>query len=100
MNLQTEAEKLRRGEITTFVAKGGSMKGMIRHGETVTIAPIKDPVSELRAGMVVLCRVGRHHYLHKILQIVTEDGEARYLIGNNKGRKNGWTTDVFGRLQR
>ena len=40
----------------------------------------------MSAGGIVLCKVNGREYLHLVKAI---DGE-RFLIGNNRGRINGW----------
>ena len=70
------------------------MTPKIESGQLCTVAPIK--LEEIAVGDVVLCRVGGGEYLH----LVTALQGGRAQIGNNKGRINGWTKTVFGRLVR
>lgn len=88
-------QKLARGETVSFRPRGHSMKGKIESGQLCTVSPVR--VEELRAGDIVLCKVGGAEYLH-LVKAVGADG--RVLIGNNRGRTNGWTRSVFGRLVR
>ena len=78
-------ERLQHGETVSFRPRGASMEGKISSGQLCTVAPLTDGAS-LRVGDIVLCRVGRAEYLHLIH--ATADG--RFLIGNNRGRINGW----------
>ena len=60
------------------------MKGKVNDGDLVTIAPCK--YEELSVGDIVLVRVKGNDYLHLIKAI----DQKRVLIGNNRGRINGW----------
>src|SRR5215475_13841108 len=88
--------KLRAGETVSFRPRGNSMSGKIESGQLCTVAPADS--SELEVGAIVLCRVRGVEYLHIVKAI---DGD-RFLIGNNRGRINGWITSraIFGRLVR
>lgn len=72
------------------------MSGRIDSGDLCTVAPV-DPAT-IRVGEIVLCKVGRTEYLHLVKAI---DG-GRFLIGNNRGRVNGWVSahSVYGRCIR
>jgi hypothetical protein len=87
-------EKLRGGETVSFRPRGHSMSGRIESGQLCTVAPV-DPTS-LRVGDVVLCKVRGREYLHLVKAIQG----ARFQIGNNRGRINGWVSAgaIFGRL--
>jgi len=76
--------QLSEGESVSFRPRGGSMKGKIESGQLVTVEPCD--VNSLSKGDIVLCKVGRAHYLHLIKAIKG----SRYQIGNNIGRINGW----------
>jgi hypothetical protein len=77
-------ETLQKGATTQVRPRGHSMKGKVEDGDLVTLAPC-DPKS-LAVDDIVLVRVKGTVYLHLIKAI---DGE-RFLIGNNRGRLNGW----------
>ena len=72
------------------------MRGKIESGQLCTVEPVDHATIEV--GDVVLCRVGRHEYLHLVKAI--RDG--RYLIGNNRGGINGWISAnaIFGKCVR
>lgn len=89
------AEKLQLGETVTFRPKGNSMVPLIHSGEEVTLAPITE-TTQLAVGDVVLCKVKSNIYLHKIYAIGPDN--KSWLIGNNKGYKNGWTRMIYGHL--
>jgi len=84
---------LGRGETVSFRPRGNSMTGRVDSGALCTVEP--SDASAVRPGDVVLCRVGAAEYLHIVKAI---DAQGRCQIGNNKGRINGWTSKVFGRL--
>lgn len=69
------------------------MAGKINSGDLCTIEPID--ASEVRIGDVVLCRVKGAEYLH-LVKAVGPAGQV--LIGNNRGKTNGWTRAIYGRL--
>ncbi len=71
------------------------MKGKIESGQLCTVEPIVD-FESLRKGDIVLCKVNGAEYLHLIKAI----NGARFQIGNNCGRINGWvgTNAIFGKL--
>ncbi len=87
-------ERLQAGETVQFRPRGNSMAGRVENGALVTVEPVKG----IEAGDVVLCRVGAAEYLHLVKAV----GPRGALIGNNKGRINGWTapSNVYGTLVR
>lgn len=99
-------EKLKRGETVQFRPRGHSMTGKVNDGQLVTVAPLENCAEE---GDVVLCKVNGREYLHLVKAVTAvceeeKDGSlvrrARFLIGNNKGGTNGWTSaaNVFGKV--
>lgn len=86
-------EKLQNGETVTFNPKGNSMTPLIRSGQEVTVAPVDPEHSVFKVDDIVLCKVKGKLFLHKVYA-TREDGS--YLIGNNKGFKNGWTRTIYG----
>jgi hypothetical protein len=80
----------------SFRPRGQSMSGRIESGQLCTVVPI-DPAT-LCVGDIVLCRVGRHDYLHLINGIV----ETQFQIANNRGFINGWIAAdaIFGKCVR
>lgn len=87
---------LKEGKTVSFRPVGNSMSGKIESGQLVTVVPVtRDTV--LECGDIVLCRVKNAQYLH-IIKTITPGGG--HLIGNNKGRTNGYITreDIFGVL--
>ena len=69
------------------------MTGKVNDGDLVTVTPV--PTATLEVGDIVLVRVKGTDYLHLIKAI----NQGRFLIGNNRGRINGWVGHncVFGK---
>lgn len=69
------------------------MKGRIEDGQLITVAPHN---GQLEVDDAVLCKVEGNIYVHLIKAIQGE----RYLIGNNKGGINGWTSleKIYGKV--
>jgi hypothetical protein len=86
--------KLKTGETVSFRPRGHSMKGKIESGQLCTVEPIAD-FTELEKGDIILCKVNGNEYLHLIKAMQG----ARFQIGNNRGRINGWigTNSIFGK---
>src|SRR5262245_53410674 len=86
---------LRAGETVQFRPRGQSMRGKIESGQLVTVVPTPEA---LEVGDIVLCKVGGAEYLHLIRAVQGE----RYLIGNNRGKLNGWVSRaaIFGKCVR
>lgn len=75
---------LRQGKTAQIRPRGYSMKGKVESGALVTLAPCKP--EQLKVDDIVLVRVKGTVYLHLVKAI----GDGRFLIGNNRGRINGW----------
>lgn len=94
MSWSTHAEeKLKAGERVVIRPRGNSMTGKVNDGATVTLDPADKHV--IKKGHVVLVRVHGKTYLHLI---VATNQRGRFLIGNNRGRINGWVSRsaIFG----
>lgn len=85
-------KQLKLGKTIEIKPKGNSMTPKIKSGQTVVISP---DIDNLKKNDIVLCKVKRNIYLHKIIQIA-ESGKI--LIGNNHGNINGWTSIVYGKV--
>jgi len=82
---------LNKGEDASFKAFGRSMLPLIESGSLLTFRQTGD----YQVGDVVLSKVkGRWVGAHLIVKV----DQGRYLIANNRGRENGWTRRVFGRV--
>ena len=88
-------EKLKQGETVKFRPRGHSMAGKVNDGQLVTVAPLVDGAN-IAVGDIVLCKVKGNQFLHLVKAVKPDE----VLIGNNKGRTNGWASrrQVFGRL--
>lgn len=89
-------EALRGGGAVAFRPRGGSMSGKIESGQLCTVIPV-DPAT-LEVGDIVLCKVNGREYLHLVKAIQGQ----RFLIGNNRGRTNGWVSakSIYGKCIR
>ena len=89
-------KQLKEGKKVEFRPRGNSMSGLINDGELVVVEPWDKTKYELKKGSIVLCKVGKNHYLHKVTAVKLNQVQ----IGNNHGHINGWTTldKVYGVL--
>lgn len=90
MEWALHVERLSKGETVSFRPKGNSMTGRIESGQLVTVSPCTSP----KVDDIVLCKVNGNFYVHLVKQV----GDRGFLIGNNKGKINGWTKQVFGKV--
>ena len=88
--------RLQQGETVQFRPKGNSMQGKIESGQLCTVEPVV--AATLKVGDIVLCKVNGKQYLHLIKAVQG----ARYQIGNNRGRINGWVSRaaIYGKCVR
>lgn len=101
---EAHIKRLAKGETVTFRPRGRSMEPLVLDNQEVTVVPVNEKSELLEdmliAGDIVLCRVRGHSYLHLIKRV---DQDAKlFLIGNNRGRVNGWVgyESIFGRMVR
>lgn len=89
-------ERLKGGETVSFRPRGNSMAGKVESGQLCTVEPVGAEAP--RVGDVVLCKVNGREYLHLVRAVQG----ARFQIGNNRGRINGWVAAgaIFGRCVR
>ena len=85
-------QRLNSGQTVQFRPKGGSMKGRIESGQLITVEPVDK--SKLEIGDAVVCKVRGTYYVHLVKGMV--NGE--FLIGNNRGGTNGWTSQIYGKV--
>lgn len=78
-------KELQKGNAATIKPKGNSMKGKVNSGAKVTV----ETAEEYQKGDIVLVKVKGKIYLHLIKAVKGK----RYLIGNNRGRINGWVSE-------
>jgi hypothetical protein len=79
-------KKLKLGETVKFRPVGNSMAPLIKSGELCTVKPVGN--DDLFLEDIVLCSVNGSQYLH----LIKDRGINEYLIGNNRGKLNGWIT--------
>jgi SOS-response transcriptional repressor LexA len=84
--------ELKEGNVSQCRPHGGSMRGRIESGQLVTL----DPNLEPKVGDAVLCRVKGNTYVHLVKAVQGHGDKRRYLIGNNRGGTNGWTSTIYG----
>ena len=85
--------KLQAGSSVQFRPHGNSMRGKIESGQLCTVVPVN--AAFLEVGDVVLCKVNGKQYLH----LIKAKQGTRFLIANNRGRENGWTSanQIYGK---
>ena len=88
----TYIEKLKKGETVEFRPRGNSMVPHVNSKELVRVSPVKP--TTLKKGDIVLCRVSGKDYLHLISAIKKNS----FQISNAKGRVNGTTKTIYGKL--
>jgi len=86
-------EQLQKGKTVAFRPKGNSMQGKIESGQLVTVEPVTE-VDPIEVGDIVLCKVKGTYYVH----LVTAVKDGSFQISNNKGRVNGWTKTIYGKV--
>ena len=86
-------EKLLLGETIISREPGNSMIPLIKSKQPVKIIPISWQDAEV--GDIVYCKVRGNLYTHLVKAKSDEKG---CLIGNNHGRTNGWTKQVYGKV--
>jgi len=91
--MNQKEELLKQGKTIISKEPGNSMLPLIKSRQPVRIAPAT--VESVDVGDIVYCRVKGNYYTH----LVKGKNEQRgCLIGNNKGRINGWTKQIFGKV--
>lgn len=86
-------ERLQNGESFKTSEKGNSMVPLIKSGQEHLLEPVQ--IDDVMVGDIVYCKVRGNFYTHLVKAI---DPKKGCQIGNNKGRINGWTKQVYGRV--
>ncbi len=86
-------EKLQNGETFTTSEKGNSMVPLISSGQEHILSP--SSWEECEVDDIVYCKVKGRFFTHLVKG---KNDEKGLLIGNNKGRINGWTKQVYGKV--
>lgn len=86
--------ELQAGRQARLKPRGHSMKPKVCDGDEVLL----DPSVEPRVGDVVLVKVSGRDFLHLIRGERRTKRTLQFLIGNNRGGTNGWTSarNVYG----
>ncbi len=87
---------LKSGNTVQIRPKGNSMRGRIESGQLVTIVPCAP--EDISSGDIVLAKVKGRIYLHLVSGIALAKKRRIFLIKNNRGRTNGWTSIVYGKV--
>lgn len=90
--LLASLEKKGEGRMTVF---GNSMMPVLESGTTLFYYR----TDTYNVGDIVFCKVrGRYIDAHKIIKVRMQSGKRQYLIANNAGHENGWTSTVYGKV--
>lgn len=84
---------LKEGKAIISKEPGNSMTPLIKSRQPVRLAPAT--VESVDVGDMVYCKVRGNYYTHLVKG---KDDKRGCLIGNNHGRINGWTKQVFGKV--
>jgi len=93
MSKNIKIEKLLAGETIISKEPGNSMLPLIKSRQPIKLAPIN--WEDVAVGDIVFCKVRGNIYTHLVKAI---DPKRGCLIANNKGRVNGWTKQVYGKV--
>ena len=93
MRKNYKLEKLQNGESFVTSEKGNSMLPLIKSGQEHKLEPIS--WQDCKKDDIVYCKVKGNFYTHLVKAV---DEKKGLLIGNNRGKINGWTKQVYGRV--
>ena len=95
---KTAKTALLQGKSIQINPRGDSMRGKIHDGSLVTLQPCK--TEDLNIGDIVLVDVHGKKFTLTVLHLIVDVGESGFLIGNNKGRIDGWVEpkSVYGKV--
>ena len=88
-----KVERLLKGETIVSREPGNSMTPLIRSKQPVELTPIK--WEDVQIGDMVYCKVKDNLYTHLVK---AKNDKRGCLIGNNHGRVNGWTKNIYGKV--
>lgn len=86
-------QKLLNGETIVSKEAGNSMLPILKSKQPVILQPIS--WEECTPGDIVFCKVRGNCYTHLVKG---KNAKRGLLIGNNHGRINGWTKNVYGKV--
>lgn len=84
---------LKEGKTFITSEKGNSMIPLIKSGQKHKLSPIL--IDDVIIGDIVFCKVKGNYYTHLVTAIDIIKGCQ---ISNNKGRVNGWTKNIYGKV--
>ncbi len=90
--MESKAEMLLSGKTIISKEPGRSMLPIIKSRQAVELSPVT--WKDVEIGDIVYCKVRGNHYTHK----VKAKSSRGCLICNNRGRENGWTKKVYGKV--
>jgi hypothetical protein len=88
-----KAEKLLSGETITSKEVGNSMLPILKSKQSVILEPTE--WDKVEVGDIVYVKVHGHFYTHLVKAV---DPKKGCLICNNKGRVNGWSKQIYGKV--
>lgn len=88
---EKKLSEMTKGESFVTSEKGNSMTPLFKSGEEHTLTKIES-LDEVNVGDAVFCKVKGSYYTHLVK---AKDDKKGCLIGNNHGKINGWTKNVF-----
>jgi len=91
--LNWKVEQLLSGTTITSKEPGNSMLPILKSRQPVILEPTD--WTKVKDGDIVYCKVRGNFYTHLVK---ATDPNRGVLIGNNHGRLNGWTKQVYGKV--
>ncbi len=91
--MNNKVERLINGETFETHEGGNSMVPLIYSHQHHILAPIT--WDQCEKGDIVYCKVNGRFYTHLVKAVSNSQG---CLIANNRGRVNGWTKKVYGKV--
>ena len=86
-------QKLLNGETIVSKEPGNSMLPILKSKQPVLLQPVH--WEDCEAGDIVFCKVRGNCFTHLVKG---KNAKRGLLIGNNHGRLNGWTKNVYGKV--
>ncbi len=92
-HMNWKIQKLLDGKTIISKEPGNSMLPIIKSKQPVRLTPIS--WEDCKVGDIVFCKVRGNVYTHLVKG---KNDKRGLLIGNNHGRINGWTKNVYGKV--
>lgn len=97
-NERTAIGPLTEGKSVLVKGIGNSMTPRLVSGQIVRVDPIT-PDMIISKGDIVLAKVYKNVYLHKVTAVQQGKTLLYCQIGNNHGHINGWTKFIYGKAR-